>query len=140
MIKGALDYCRDRLTSLGLAEWTDAFNSENIPRTLLDDTFHIEIGTVSRKFEHHDNIEINVPLTIRTFGRSFVDTGEGRDNAISLADTIIDEFVKAENRLNDTDIKTIQFDNMNLNALNESNDNSLVLVLDFTALIVKSTR
>lgn len=140
MITGSLTYCRNILTGLGLVEWTDAFNFENIPRTLLDDMFHIQVGTVSRRNEHHDNIEINVPLTIRTFGRSFVDTGAGRDSAINLGDSIIDEFVKASNRLNDTDIKTIQFDNLNLQALNDTNDNSLILVLDFTALVVKSTR
>ena len=140
MIAGCLDYCRGRLNTLGLVEWTDSFNFENIPRTLLDDIYHIELGTVSRKAEHHDNIEINVPMTVRVFGRAFVDTGAGRDAAFIQSDTIIDDFITAANRLTDNSIKTIQFDNMALQPLNDTNDNSLILVLDFTALVIKSTR
>jgi hypothetical protein len=140
MIAGSLDYCRTRLNSLGLVEWTDSFNFENIPRTLLDDVYHLELGVVARKLEDHDNIELNVPLTVRVFGRAFVDTGAGRDAAIEQGDTIIDDFVCAANRLTDSVIKTIQFDSMELLPLTDTNDNSLILVLDFTALVVKSTR
>jgi len=140
MIDGALNYARARMNNLGYQEWTDSFNFENIPRTLLEDVYHLELGTVSRKNEQHDNIELNVPLIVRLFSRSFLNTGEGRDAAIILADTVIDSFVKGSNRLGNANIETIQFDQLVLQALNEENDNSLMLIIDFTALTIKSTR
>ena len=140
MISAILAYARARMISLGFIEWEDAFNFDNIPNTLLDTSFHLSLGTLTRKNEHMDNVHIDAPFVVRLFSRSFVDTKQGRDAAISSADIVIDEFIKADNRLNSDDIKTIFFDSMNIGPLTKANDNSLIVQLDFTALVIKSTK
>lgn len=139
-IAGVLDYARERMVSLGYIEHEDAFNFENIPRTLLDTAFHLELGTVSNANEAHDNVELSVPFAVRAFKRSFLLTKEGRDSAVVNADTIIDDFITSINKLNDDVVYNIIFDSLNLLQLNDSNDNSIIIQLDFTALVVKCTR
>jgi len=140
MMSAVLAYARARMDTLDFEEWEDAFAFDNIPRTKFDDIYHLEFGPASRDSEHQDNIHVEVPFTLRVFRRSFRPTKEGRDDAIVIADSIIDEFIKSTNRLLDSGLETVQFDTLTLDRLDDSNDNSLILIIDFTALVVKCTR
>ena len=137
---GILPYVRARMSALNFDEHPDAFNSENIPRTDFDTIYHVEIGDATSVNEAHDNVEINVPVIVRLFKRHFRNTNETRDEVMAIADSVVDEFVRANVRLTDSSIKTISFDSMSIEQLDESNDNASILTLQFQALIIKSTR
>lgn len=138
-----LDYARTRMTSLGFTEHEDAFNAENIPRTKYDVTYHLEILPATRiGGDDYNCTEIQVPYVVRVYQRYFRTTNTdntSRKNSLTVADTIVDDFIIAKNRLTTPDIKTVQFDSMVVEQLSEDNDNSAILNIQFSAKIIKNT-
>jgi hypothetical protein len=141
MISDALAYAIARLEALGYQEWPDALGTDNIPKPLHDRAFHVELGDASRVSTHQDNMHIDVPMTVRLYIQQRRNTKASRVSAVSLADTVIASCVLASNRLNSTaGMKDIRFENMSLAPYGATNDNALVVTLDFTALVVMSLR
>jgi len=133
-----LQYARDRMDGLGYDEHPDALNFENIPSTDFDTTYHVELLPFVRQDEDLTSVTIGCPMVVRVFQKLLRETNEHRDEVVVIADTIADDFIAAQNRLG-TDIKTVQFDRMNIEQLADSNDNAVILVMEFTAVVVKST-
>ena len=139
-MSNVLGYARTRMKALNFIEHDDANNDENIGRTALNDAFHLELNTFSADGENQDNLHISAPFTLTVYKNTRRDTNESRDVGIILIDTIIDSFVKASNRLNISGIQTITFDSGKIERTSESNDNAFTITLEFTALVIKSTR
>lgn len=139
-MSSVLGYPRARMKSLGFVEHDDANNDENIGRTALNDSFQLELNTFAADGENQDNLEILSPFTLKVFRNIRRDTNESRDEGIVIIDTIIDDFIKASNRLNFSGLKTITFDSGKIERSSESNDNAFRITLEFTALVIKSTR
>lgn len=133
-------YARARLSALGYTEWTDGFNWQNIPKTLLENRFHVELQPSVGISNNQDHQTIETQFTVRIFKaptrdpKTLIDTGAG------LADTVIADLLLASNRLTQTGIKTVRFNSMAVEPFDTSNDNSLVVVMVFTALVIISTR
>ena len=139
-MSNVLGYARTRMKSLKFIEHDDANNDENIGRTALNDTFHLELNTFAGDGQNQDNLHILAPFTVTVYRNIRRDTNESRDEGIVIIDTIIDAFVKASNRLNISGIQTITFDSGKIERASESNDNAFTITLEFTALVIKSTR
>lgn len=139
MITSVRTYARARMNALGYKEWSDGFNSENIPRTKLDAAYHIETGVVRGTGIHQNNQDIEVPFTIRFFKAQGRDPKALIDQAETAADTVIAAFLKATNRLVNTNPKNISFQTFTLEPLADSNDNGVIVKIEFTALVVIST-
>lgn len=139
-LASVLAYPRARMKALGFVEHDDAENFENIPRTLLDRAFHLEMETFARDGENQDNMEMAVPFTLKFFKGITRDTLAARDAAIVSSDTIIDAFILASNRLTSSGIKTVVFDSGRIEELATDNDNAFMITLEFRALVIKSTR
>lgn len=139
-MKAALQFARSRLSTMGLVEWTDALNFANIPRTLLDTSFHLEIGAALNEAEHQDNIHIGVPLVVRLFHSGYVDTGTARDVALDRSEQVIDDFISAPNRLNFPGIWNVKFESMEFAPFEATDDNVFLITVSFTVLVIKKTR
>ena len=139
-LANVLGYARTRMKVLGFIEHDDANNDENIGRTALDDSFQLELNTFTGDGENQDNLQILSPFTLKVFRNIRRDTNTSRDEGIVIMDTIIDDFIKASNRLTVTGIKTIVLDSGKIERASESNDNAFTITLEFTALVIKSTR
>ncbi len=138
-IATVLPYARARMNSLGYEEWTDAFNYNNISSTSYDSTYHLELQTSIGIKNNQNSQDVESPFIVRLFWRGKRDTGENRDTAITAADTIISEFIDPTNRLVGSILKNIVFNSMTIETIAESNDNSIIIRLDFTALVVFDT-
>lgn len=79
-------YFNQRITSVdsNLSEWTDAFNLENVPSTLLESKYHIGLGPSSSAsgidFHIRDDFTVNVTLWKR-----------GLNNVPNAVDELLDE-------------------------------------------------
>jgi len=135
---GVLQYVRERMQSLGYEEHPDAFNFDNIPSTDFDTMYHCEYLPSVPRTSDHSSIEITCPFRLRLPFHLNRDTGVKRDDVIESADLVVNDFIAAENRLG-TGIKNIEFDIMDIETIADSNDNAVRLILEFTAIIVKST-
>lgn len=138
-----LDYARARMDTLNYVEHQNAFDAENIPRTRYDTTYHLELlPATNREPDSYNCVEITVPFVVNVYQRYFRTTnldGSSRENSLAVADTIVDDFILAENRLNTVGIKTVTFDSMEIEPLSDDNDNSAILKIQFSALIIKNT-
>jgi hypothetical protein len=142
MIASVLPFFRTRLEALGYKEWADALASDgsNIPATLHDRAYHLELGVSTRTITHQDNMHVDVPVTVRLFVQKRRDTVSLRDRAVELAEAVIDACVLAANRLAASGIHDIAFENFVVEPYGETNDNAMKVSIEFTALVVKSLR
>jgi hypothetical protein len=136
-----LTYCRARLATLGRVEHVDNFNFDNIPRPRLDKSFHLELGVAGGDGNNQDNQVSRVPVTIRLPYSPARAVKDIRDAAVVYADTVIASFISPANRLTQTNsIKNVLYNTSALEPLAESNDNGLIVNLNFTMLVITSTR
>jgi hypothetical protein len=136
-----LSYCRARLKTLGRVEHSDTFNFENVPKPRLQSAFHLELGQARGTKVSQDNQEGQTPVTVRLSFAPARATTPIRDAAIAFADSVIAEFINPKNRLTQTNsIKNVMYNTTTLEPLANSNDNGLIVNLNFTMLVIISTR
>jgi len=140
-LSDVLPFFRSQLNALQYKEWTDSFNFENIPSTILDRRYHLELNDALGVRNNQLDQECNAPVTIRIFFKAFRDTSAARDLAIKKGQEIIETVLKPEVRVTDyaDGIKNIVFDSMLIEDAIVSNDNITVLTLGFTALVFLQT-
>ena len=134
------EYFRNILTTqCGFTEWTDAFNIENIPSTILDESWHIDFGDTLKATTLGGNVQgVEVGIIIQLFFKSFRDTSEGRLEALVKGETVIGLVLDPTNRFtqqSDGNINYV-FDAMRVRELALSNDNAVVLEIEFHADMV----
>lgn len=123
-------YFRTHLDSVGFSEWTDGFNTENIPGTLLDRSYHIESGVISSTASNHQAHLFICPITIRVFYKGFVDTQGAIDDAYVDATSILAEVLLPANRLGSS-LQDVVPSSISVTPLSSTNDNSLILQMEF---------
>lgn len=132
-------YARDRMKALKFNEWIDGFNFEDVPSTLLDKSYHVEYGNPASKKISVDNQELTCPLTVRLWFSSQRNVKVGIDEAIKKADPVIAEFIAAKNRLTQTNgVKNCLFRDKSVDPLSDSNDNGVIVKIDFQCLVILS--
>jgi hypothetical protein len=61
-----------------LKEWKDVFNSENIPESIIDDSYHVSFGAAS--YTRDDQwIESDLPVEISLFKKGFRQVQDAHD-------------------------------------------------------------
>ena len=133
-------YARARLRALGYTEWKEGFNFENIPKTKLDSSFHLELGDARAVSHSQDNLEIEVPITVRIFRAPGKNSSDIVDRAITKGDEVRAGMLAAADRLTQSGIKNVLFETMAIEPLANSNDNGVIVTQGFTVVIVESLR
>ena len=129
-------YFRARLQNLSLVEWTDAFNFENIPNVKLNNIFHIDTTDFTNVRYSHANLELDIPVIIRTFKKGFRRLSEGYDDAIEKAESILKECCKIGNAKTQTNIKDVKFSSISIDPIADSNDNIFQITNSFVVNLV----
>lgn len=140
MIADVKAYARTRLRALGYTEWSDGFNFVNIPRTKLDTAFHLDLGDAIGVSNNQDNQVIDVALTVRLFRAAARDPKSLIDVGVAAADVVICDFLSAANRLTQTGVQNVAFDAVVVEPLDETNDNGVIIKMQFTMLVIIGTR
>lgn len=132
-----LPYFRARCKAIGLKEWTDGFNIQNIPSNILDKSFHITHGTMTGLKQNQQDQEINFPIQVRIFTKGYREPSLAIDSAIQLTENLIIECLKPTNRLTQSSgIKNMVFENANYEPIDGSNDNAVVATINFRAFVL----
>jgi hypothetical protein len=127
-------YFRSRLLDLGFTEWTDGFNKENIPRSLLDGSFHIESGAISPTRSNHQVHEFTSAIVVSVFFKGYRNPAEAIERAISQSERILKSTLKASDRLEGDCIKDVFVGDINVSPLSASNDNAVTLEMGFNVI------
>lgn len=132
-------YFRTRMNALGYSEWKDALNVDNIPDTLLSRRgrmYHIETPSSSRADAYDpQSQDVDQDVVLRVFLKGYRYPADAVDAAMSVKDTILEDVLSNENRLG-ASLKNIFFNSDQLIALNDQNDNSLILEMSFSCRII----
>lgn len=135
MIASVKDYARTRLGVLGYTEWSDGFNYKDIPKTKLDSVYHLELGESTGISNNQDHQVIESPVTVRLFKSPSRQPKTLIDQGISVADTVIADFIRASNRTTQSGIKNVTFVSMAIEPLEDSNDNGVTIKIAFKVLV-----
>jgi hypothetical protein len=125
----------ERMTLLGFKEWRDGFNSENIPSTLLDGSFHFEYGPISSGPANQRAHQFTMSFTIRVFFKGYRDPYQGIDESLVDADEILAELLSPQIRLSQPCIKDIRPVSIQPIPLQNTNDNALILEMNFQSIL-----
>lgn len=131
-------YFRTALNGLRYREWTDGFNFENIPSNVLNNSYHISTPSGGRRGGYDmQTQEIEQDVTVRIFLKGYRSPALAIDNAMTRYDDLL-AAVLGPTRLG-CDIKNVYLGNMEILPLDATNDNSVILEVTFTCLIIIPT-
>lgn len=128
-------YFRTHLDSLSFKEWTDAFNVENIPSNLIDGSYHLQMLQGTLEKHNMTALEINQPLTVRLFRKGFRDPASAVDQVLTDSENILNLVLKPSNRLTGS-LKNVSFSSLLIQESSDSNDNLVMLTLEFNVLVI----
>lgn len=131
-LSGARSYFRGRADAIGLKEWADGINFENIPSSVIDRSYHIQAGSGSGTKLNQNDQELSFDVTVRIFMKGYRDSASAVDSAIKMTEDLIKETVSAKNRLTQSNgIKNIVLSSFNFEAFDQSNDNLVIASVTF---------
>lgn len=132
-------YFRTRLDGLGYKEWTDGFDYQNVPETILDRSYHLTVGAMSLNTSSHTVNDINYPILLRVYLKGFRDPASAIDDAVEQGEAIICDVTDANNA-HGQGIKDVQFVSFEPVPKDVTNDNIVLLELSFVARVILDRR
>lgn len=124
-------YFQDIFTANGMKEWDDAFNKDNIPSNILNKSYFMSYGinTVDNSVPLEDNINISIDC----FFKGYRNPKEALDNAMELCNSIRLEILSRESIASFIEVNILTIDSVSQisEPLNSSNDNSILVNLEF---------
>lgn len=135
-LDGVRDFFRTRLDGLSYREWEDGFNSKNIPSTLLDKSYHLDIGKIVSRPANQRHHVFSYPLTVLVFLKGFRNPAEAIDQGLTEANTIMSDLLDPLNRLQTNGLKDIRPVSIDVSPVSESNDNAVVVSLEFDNILM----
>jgi hypothetical protein len=124
------------LESAGFAEWADGFATDNIPANILDRAYHVQIGPITGTGQNQSTQETEATVTIRMFFKGFVDSQLAVDTAIEMSETVMKDCVNPATRTTTAGIKNVIFNETNIDPIDASNDNAVVVTSSFTVRVI----
>lgn len=127
----------DRLSGLGLKEWSDGFNVANIPSNILDGSFHVMVGNLSLGVVQQQVHEFKLSVTARLFFKGYRNPQTAKNIALNKAQEVFNDLLKPSVRLDQmSNLKDIRPVSCVASPLADSNDNSLILELVFECFLI----
>ena len=137
-----IPYFRDKMTLLGYTEWEDEFNIENIPRSQLDSTYHIEIGLITGSEASHTCFDFDFPVTITI--HSCITNASGSSKAaeemLEVSDNILCSLLLLEDRYSQEGFLKVTPTSVDFEPISSSNDNVIKVRLEFGVFLKKEYR
>lgn len=116
---------KEEMEGLGFLWWSDPFNFENVPATLIDKSFHLEIsGEIEQAEKNLKGAVFALPYKVSYVVKGFRDVDQGHTEALNLGEQIIKHFLKGQLKLKNKGIVNINLSQgLVLSAKAASNDN-----------------
>ena len=136
-LKQSYNYFRARCKVVGLREWSDGFNSDNIPSSIIDKSYHIKQGQITGIKLNQNDQEVNFPIVLEVFVKGFRDPYSAIETSAELVEDILIECLKATNRVTQGNgIKNITFESAIFEPISANNDNAVKTTINFRVLSI----
>lgn len=131
-------YFRSQLAAVGYtSEHLEAVNLGNVPSVTLDRTFHILVSGSSNVSSNQSDQVISANVVVSVFYAGWQSEIEAIDTATSEAESILKSCVKISDRVSGTGtLRNVSFISHSVQPIDGTNDNIMVLTLEFNALCV----
>jgi hypothetical protein len=128
------------MRALGYTEEWTGFDFQNIPKTALNRTFHLETGdTRGDGPADQQSQDVETDFVIRIFRAPSGKPGTLIDQGVAGGEAVIMDLIKVANRTTQAGFKNVSFDYMSSKPLNDENDNGVITELGFNAMVILST-
>lgn len=126
-----LNYIRTQMNLLSYNEWEDSFNVENIPSSILDEAYHVEVGLITSQAANHHAHQFTFPVILRVFLKGYLNPKAAVDDALARGDDILESLLLPANRLGQAqDIKDVIPSSIQVLPLSATNDNAVILQME----------
>lgn len=131
-------YFRARMNALEYREHEDGFSRDNIPSSLLNESYHIltSSGVGGSINQNHQDVGVNVNLMVAYKG--FRHPSDAKEKALVEIDKILKEICNIKNRT--SSLLNVVFDGFDMVELDVTNDNVVMVEMNFTADVVLDMR
>jgi hypothetical protein len=127
-------YFRTRFDGLGYREWEDAFAFDNIPESILHESYHIDNYEISEISQNHKQIDILQRVVIRFFLKGYRNPAVAVDDSFVRLDAIFLDVLNPSNRLDIGDsLRNLTLSDTLIQPLNFDNDNGVMVSVGFNA-------
>lgn len=135
-LDGFRAFLRGRLDTLGFREWEDGFNRSNIPATVIDKSYHIQVGKISSRPSNQLHHVFNYPVKINLHLKGFRNPSAAIDQGLAEAQRIMDDLLDTTQRLQTNGLKDIRPVSVEVNPISESNDNAVVVEVELDGVLI----
>jgi hypothetical protein len=133
-------WIRTRMRALGYQDEWKGFDFENIPKTALNRTYHIETGDAVGDGEADQQTQdVEFAFIVRIFRAPNKNPGGLIDDGVSSGQAVIQDLIKVANRTTQSGFKNVSFDYLSSKPLNDENDNGVITEIGFKAMVILST-
>lgn len=124
----------------GYVEWRDAFNIANVPSTLLNNRYHIDIGSITSSPQNDRHVEDQASVTVTIWRHGFNDVAGSVDYLLDIADCIRARIIDPKNvHAFSGDIDDVQIVSFTTTEINATNDNIVQVAINFNTRLFFST-
>lgn len=137
-LSGVRAFFKDQLVALKFKEWTDPFNITNIPATIFDRSYHLDLGkmTIESMGANGRGFQFNNNVTLKMCRKGFRDPSKAVDEGLDQAQTIMGAIVAGARRLDQVGLKIVLPTGLDVQAFTQDNDHSAIIVMSFKAVFV----
>ena len=135
-------YYRNIINALNLdfQEHEDGFAFDNIPASLLDRSYHIQLGTGLGDPLNQTDQRIEMDVTLRLFFKGFRNVSDALDSTIGVAETVIANCLKLDNRGDRTKgVVNVQLGTLSVLPYADTNDNNIIYEVVFSTVTIFCT-
>lgn len=129
-------FFRDEFEALNFDEWPEPFSADNIPDTIYDRAFNIEVGAITGGAANQRAHDFFMDVTVRVYFKGFRDSFEARDESLTELDTIYTAILAPAKRIGSV-IKDVVPNTAQPVRQSETQDNNTVLELSFTVSLIQ---
>lgn len=133
---GLHPFIKAAVESVGLKEWKDGFNVQNIPASILNGSFHVAVGQISAENANQLVHNFRAPVKVNLFFKGYRDPQSAKDAALDKGQEVLNALLKPTVRLASEGLKDIRPVSIQPLPIDGSNDNSLILELVFECFLI----
>lgn len=128
-------YFSSKLSALGYEEWGDGFGDDNIPSTLLDQSFHQRTLSAQSAGINQESFEMDVSHQVKVFFKGFNDPAKAIDEGLVACESLIASILNLKD-YTDAGIYGVFFNSFSIDPYDDAkNDNIVVATLNFSIIV-----
>lgn len=121
-------------------EWTDTFNIENIPANVIDKAWHLSSPDATSNQRNQVDLVQRQPIRFQALFKGLREVEGGFEKAEAAAKLLIQKVVDPTiATIQGNELKNVEFRTKSISPQSGTNDNLVLLTLDFDVLLVFNT-